>query len=266
MRLQQAIEAHKGGRFAEAEGGYRGVLAAAPADADALNFLGMLCCQTERPAEGAELLRRSTEVNPANPHAWINLGNVLVRLEKDQEALEAFTRATQLAPDLPIAWFNVGVCLGRCKRQDEAASAFHRVLKLEPGYLPAYEFLSRALHRLGNYAEAAEVYREWLAHDPGNPTARHMLAATAGGEIPDRASAAYIKSLFDDFAGHFDANLMSLKYRAPQWAVERLGREVPAGAKLEVIDAGCGTGLCGPLVRPMATRLVGVDLSAQMLE
>ena len=32
-----------------------------------------------------------------------------------------------------------------------------------------------------------------------------------------------------------------------------------------MLDAGCGTGLCGPLVAPYARRLVGVDLSARML-
>ena len=34
---------------------------------------------------------------------------------------------------------------------------------------------------------------------------------------------------------------------------------------LDVLDAGCGTGLCGPLIAPYARRLVGVDLSARML-
>jgi predicted TPR repeat methyltransferase len=36
-------------------------------------------------------------------------------------------------------------------------------------------------------------------------------------------------------------------------------------AMLDVLDAGCGTGLCGPLIRPHARRLVGVDLSGGML-
>lgn len=264
--LQRAIEAHQAGRFEDAEAAYRRVLDERPADPDALNFLGMLCCQTGRAGEGAELLRRGIEADPANPHAWINFGNVLVKLDKDQEALEAFTKATQLAPKLPIAWFNYGICLGRCMRPNEAASALHQVLKLEPGYLPAYDFLTRVLHRLGNYAEAAELYREWLVHDPDNPIARHMLAATEGKAAPARASVEYIQCLFDGFASHFDANLTSLKYRAPEWVIERLGREVPPGGTHEILDAGCGTGLCGPLLRPMASRLVGVDLSAQMLE
>ncbi len=36
--------------------------------------------------------------------------------------------------------------------------------------------------------------------------------------------------------------------------------------RLVVLDAGCGTGLCGPLLRPYASRLVGVDLSGGMLD
>src|SRR6476620_7898555 len=34
---------------------------------------------------------------------------------------------------------------------------------------------------------------------------------------------------------------------------------------LDVLDAGCGTGLCGPLFAPYARRLTGVDLSPGML-
>jgi predicted TPR repeat methyltransferase len=33
-----------------------------------------------------------------------------------------------------------------------------------------------------------------------------------------------------------------------------------------ILDAGCGTGLCGPKLRPYACRLSGVDLSPGMLE
>jgi predicted TPR repeat methyltransferase len=35
--------------------------------------------------------------------------------------------------------------------------------------------------------------------------------------------------------------------------------------RLDVVDAGCGTGLCGTFVAPFARRLVGVDLSEKML-
>jgi predicted TPR repeat methyltransferase len=35
--------------------------------------------------------------------------------------------------------------------------------------------------------------------------------------------------------------------------------------RLDVLDAGCGTGLCGTIIAPFACRLVGVDLSEGML-
>jgi predicted TPR repeat methyltransferase len=264
--LQRAIEAHKGGHLVEAEATYRRVLRQRPDDPDALNFLGMLRCQAGDAAQAAELLQRSVDADPSNPHAWVNLGNVLVVLSRHEEAKVAFTRATGLAPNFAMAWFNLGVCLVRCKQPLEAASALHRALKIEPGHIPAYEYLAVVLHRLGNYAEAAEVFREWLAHDPGNPMALHMLAATTGSEAPSRATDGYVRDLFDDFASSFDENLTSLKYRAPQLIAERLGREAGGGIPLDILDAGCGTGLCGPLVRPLARTLVGVDLSAGMLE
>jgi predicted TPR repeat methyltransferase len=264
--LQSAIEAHKGGRFVEAEAAYRSILRRQPANADALNFLGMLTAQTGKPKDAVELLQRSVTADATNPHAWLNFGNVLLLNDAKERALEAFEKATQLAPKLPMAWFNFGVCLGRCQRPDEAASALHQALKLEPGYLPAYVSLATLLHYLGNYTEAAEVYREWLAHDPGNPMATHLLAAATGDSTPARANDEYVKQLFDDFATSFDENLTALKYRAPELIAARLGAEIPSDRTREILDAGCGTGWVGPLVRPMAGRLVGVDLSKSMVD
>ena len=47
-------------------------------------------------------------------------------------------------------------------------------------------------------------------------------------------------------------------------ALERI-EGAPRG-ELEIVDAGCGTGLLAPHLRPYARRLVGVDLSPKMLE
>jgi predicted TPR repeat methyltransferase len=264
--LRDAIEAHKGGRLPEAEAAYRRILQAEPNNPDALNFLGMLKCQAGEPSAAAPLLRQAVAADPTNPHAWLNLGNVLLVSGAERDGRAALEKATELAPDLPIAWFNLGVCLGRCRRPAEAASALHRALKLEPGYLPAYESLATVLHFLGNYAEAAELYREWLVYDPQNPIPAHMLAAATGTAVPTRAPDEFVRRVFDAFAASFDDNLKALGYRAPEWVAERVGREQTPLASLDILDAGCGTGLCGPLLRPMARRLVGVDISPAMLE
>jgi predicted TPR repeat methyltransferase len=72
--------------------------------------------------------------------------------------------------------------------------------------------------------------------------------------------------LFDGFASSFDEVLDRLGYRAPALIAELLDRErVPLDGSLDVVDAGCGTGLCAGFLRPLARRLVGIDLSSGML-
>src|SRR6185436_7192776 len=93
------------------------------------------------------------------------------------------------------------------------------------------------------------------------------LAAFGVQATPPRASDGYVKETFDRFAADFDATLVRLDYRAPQLVRGALELECgePRG-DLDVLDLGCGTGLCGPLIRPWASRLEGVDLSRAMLE
>jgi predicted TPR repeat methyltransferase len=58
-----------------------------------------------------------------------------------------------------------------------------------------------------------------------------------------------------------------ISYRTPEILHDRVNQFVtPAEASLDVIDLGCGTGLCAPLFRGMARTLHGVDLSPRMIE
>src|SRR5699024_10724993 len=128
--------------------------------------------------------------------------------------------------------------------------------------------LAMTLYMLGRRDEAREVYRAWSERDPDNPIPRHMLAASGGAEAPARADDAYVRETFDRFAGNFDEQLLQhLHYRAPQVLAEALGTVLPSpSASLDMLDAGCGTGLCASLLRPHARHLVGVDLSTGMLD
>jgi predicted TPR repeat methyltransferase len=120
---------------------------------------------------------------------------------------------------------------------------------------------------LGEVGEAIAILDEWLEEEPDHPVARHMLAACTGRDVPLRASNGFIQSTFDSFAASFESKLDKLSYRAPALVSAMLAQAglEPVNA-LDVLDAGCGTGLCGPLVAPYARRLVGVDLSSGMLD
>jgi predicted TPR repeat methyltransferase len=75
-----------------------------------------------------------------------------------------------------------------------------------------------------------------------------------------------VQQIFDGFAASFDSKLAALGYRAPQLVVQALHAAVgEPKALLDICDAGVGTGLCGPGLRPYARTLAGCDLSVGML-
>src|SRR5262249_20262195 len=58
-----------------------------------------------------------------------------------------------------------------------------------------------------------------------------------------------------------------LAYKGPEVIGAELRKSIPGeGATLEVLDAGCGTGLCGRAIRSRCRRLIGVDLAEKMIE
>lgn len=265
--LANAMAAHQAGRLKEAAAGYQQVLRRRPKDPDALHFFGLLHFHRGQGVEAVRLIMHSLECAPGNPHAWNNLGNILSTQDKMPEAREAYRRVTVLAPAMAEAWYNLGICLRDAGEFKAAAEHFQTAIGHQPDFMRAYEYLGMLLYRVGDFEQAATVYRSWVTRDPANPLARHMAAATSGIDIPERADAQYVTKLFDRYAASFDSSLKNLGYRAPEIVASALATHItrPAGA-LTILDAGCGTGLCGPLLRPLCKRLAGVDLSAKMIE
>jgi len=57
-----------------------------------------------------------------------------------------------------------------------------------------------------------------------------------------------------------------LGYEAPDRIAELLARFYSDTRPLSVLELGCGTGLAGRVLRPYADRLIGIDLSPEMVE
>lgn len=265
-RLAQVIAVHQAGRLAEAIDGYEAILREHPDDPDTLHFFGMLHFQLGRGIDAVRLIGRSLDLMPGNPHAWNNLGNILTFQDKFPEAREAWRRVIAIAPEMAEAWFNLGVSLRDAGELEDAMQHLQMAIRQQPRFSRAYESLGQLLYRVGHFEHAAHVYSEWAAQEPDNPMARHMAAATSGIDVPERADSEYVARLFDKYARVFDHNLKELGYRAPELVTATLAAVVDRSVSLDILDAGCGTGLCGPLLRPLANKLTGVDLSSRMVE
>jgi len=296
-----AVLFQKNEQWAEARKLYDQVLAAAPDHPDALHYAGILAHQEGRGEEAVRLIERSLEVAPDRADCYSNLGLALKALGKVDEAVAAYRRAIELnpghanahsnlgvllraqgdpagsedayrtairlAPDHIDAYHNLGVLLSSQRRMREAVACFCKVTTLSPRHPSVRPLLAMAYCTLGETDKAVAIYEEWLQEDPENPVPAHMLAACTGRGVPERASDAYVEATFDGFARSFEAKLMKLSYRAPAIVGALLADAVIRAAKdRDILDAGCGTGLCGPHLAPYARTLTGVDLSGGMLD
>jgi len=238
-----------------------------PDRADWHSNLGIVLQDRLRLDEAAAAYRRATALDPNHANAHSNLGVVLRAQGHAAEAEAAYRAAIAADPAHSDAYHNLGVLLNGQKRVREAAACFSRVITLRPKHPEARRQLALAHCTLGEVEKAVEIFEEWLKEEPDHPIARHMLAACSGRDVPPRASDDFVEMTFDGFAATFDSKLAKLSYRAPELVAAMLAEPGVAPSKsLDVLDAGCGTGLCGPLIAPSARRLVGVDLSARMLD
>ena len=241
-------------------------VACKPDSVNALNDLGNLLEELGRKEDAEAAYRRVVQLQPDNADAYNNLGVVLKESGRADEAIEAYQQAIVTAPKHPFAHCNLGNLLRKEDRLEEAAVAYRRALQCNSQQTDAHKGLCATLSRLEDWEQAAEACQQWLANEPDNPVARHMMAAFSEESAPTRASEAYVVGVFDEFAATFDQQLARLNYRGPQWIAETLAEEGLAPVPvLNILDAGCGTGLCGPILKPYARRLVGVDLSKEMV-
>jgi predicted TPR repeat methyltransferase len=296
-----AIQCQKNGHLAEAEDIYRAILEQAPEHADAMHYAGVVAHQQGRCDEALELIEKSLALAPRQADWHSNLGIVLKSRGRLEEAVRAFRHAIALDPRHVNAYNNLGVLLraqGHAdeseaayraaiaidpdhqdvhqnlgilfygqQRMTEAVACFCKVITLDPKHAQALRLLAMAHCVIGEFDKAIEICERWVTAEPADPLARHTLAACSGRDVPRRASDAYIEAVFDSFAASFDAKLALLMYRAPRLVATMLADSgIEAAKMLAVLDAGCGTGLCGPLLTDYAARLVGVDLSARMLD
>jgi predicted TPR repeat methyltransferase len=263
--FDQALQLHQQGRLAEAEALYRRVLRGAPTHFDALHLLGVVCGQTDRLDEALGLLNRALAQRPGSAPALNNLGNTLAQAGRHDDAVAAFNRALGLRPDDAKALRNRGTSLRALGRNPEALASLDAALALRPDYAEAIIGRAELLLALQRRDEAVEAFRRALPLGVNTELIRYALASLGDEPVPGTAPAGYVQALFDGYAANFDQHLVeNLAYRAPDLLAQALADAAPPSGG-RVIDLGCGTGLCGPHLRPLAQHLVGVDLSGAML-
>ncbi|WP_137181363.1 methyltransferase [Roseomonas sp. AR75] len=248
---------------------YRKVLAQQPRNGNALNLLGLVARQRGDSARALELSTQAVALRPDSPIFLANHGAALAEAGRLQEAVAALRAALARRPDDAVALRNLGQALTTAGKASAALEPLRRAVALAPEAPEPWLALAHAL-REAKAEGAAEAARRVLALPAGvalHAQARFLLAALGEEAAPERAPAAYVRELFDQYAPRFDADLEGrLGYRTPALLAALLeAAGVAADGSRRVLDLGCGTGLSGVALKPFAKRLVGLDLAPRML-
>jgi predicted TPR repeat methyltransferase len=152
-----------------------------------------------------------------------------------------------------------------------AVDVLEQTVALAPGFATAWFALGAIRDRLGDRDGAIAAFAHTRDADPKDyHGARLQLARLGGGEATPAMTETYVRRLFDQYAGRYDAALQEhLNYRGPAIlydAVERAMRDAGRVPHFDsALDFGCGTGLAAAVFRPAVDRMVGIDLSPAMI-
>jgi predicted TPR repeat methyltransferase len=273
------------GLLAQAEQLIRRAIRSAPGYASAYTHLGNVLIGQRRQADAIAAYRQAIALRTDEVEARINLGILFEELGRLQEALEAYQGASARRPADAEIHYRLGALLAKLGQFEEAITALevtcqgnsdhHKAIRLLSALLQrqgrseeARRFLGNVVFQRGGTKAALTFLQHWLRLMPDDPVPQHRLSAWFGQNMQARASNAYVTDLFDHYAEGYDRHLVEkLDYQAPAVIGARLAASVGApAAQFDVLDAGCGTGLCAPTLRPYARHLTGVDLSPRMVD
>ena len=265
------------GDLSSAEEAYRCALDVESGSAAAWQCLGALKKELHQDEEAIECLLRCLKAGGVSAPVCATLGKLFYENGRIAKAADAFHDAVLLDREsanyrrmLSDCTFMQVVLEGGAI--DQAILDFRQSVEIRGGD-PVAE-LRKTLEAaigifsgFGSIEAAIRVGEKYLALWPENEETAYLLNALRADPNVDRSPTGYLVKHFDAFADTFDAQLVDrLGYDLPAKIVSALQAVLPTDRPLDVLDAGCGTGLCGQLLKPFARSLAGIDLSPRMIE
>ena len=290
------------GRHKDAQALYEECLNINPDCSEVHNNLGLVYKDMGCFREAFQCFKRAVGSRHDYADAYSNLGNTLQLLGRQQEAISALRTAVRLKPDSGVFEYNLGVQLEKtgdlaaarvsysqvlnlvpedvrglaslarvCTCQldfDEAIKFYKKAIEVDSQFVDGYVALGKIYTDLGIQGEACRYFRAAIALQPDNPTAKYFISSINPGREPSNSQLKYIEDLFDQYADTFEDELVNvLNYQTPQVLYEVVSAILDDGVgELDILDLGCGTGLCGELFRDCAGELIGIDLSSRIIE
>ncbi len=246
----------------------------------------------------------AVQVNQYAPDSFANLGNLWLKQKEFRVAEDYYKKALALDETFLNAHHNLAVALCAQGRKAEGLEHYREALLIDKTHIPSLYNLAMLLEETGDFEEAAGLYfnilalkaqppavefriestlaalyeqgkeaqkeavrfaKGWVKHFPNSIVAKHTLNALTHEAEDETSAFAYAKTLYEAFADTYDEKMKDLKAAALNETLHYLNA-VPLKNLGTVLDLGCGTGLLGAGLSKPFEKLIGVDLSKEMLK
>lgn len=256
------------GQLEQAEQAFVDSLALLPGRVSTLINLAAVRVRLGRANEALDAADQVLAQERKNADAWFQRAEALAQLSRLDEALEGFRHAADYNRSAAMPWYRHGQVLQDLQRDDEALGSYDKAVAADPSFAPAWTNKGNILRERSLLDEAAQAFREAIARGGADPLNTYYLASVSD-EVQQGAGTApgqYVEGLFDSYAESFERHVLGvLGYRAHEVLADEILKIAPGRWFHSVLDLGCGTGLCGGLLKTNSERITGVDLSSQML-
>ena len=252
------------------------LLAATPFDNEVLMQFGMVRKLQKRYDEAMQIYDQLLAVSPDSVPVIINKGLLLQSMKRIPDAIEQFDRAVSLSPEMAAAWRILAIARLACADLNGAIDAFDRAFSLAPSDTATGIQLAKALRHAGRLEESEEACRKVLVTEPDNAEAKFFQDAfskQSNKQKLDRIPAEVSKQIYSgksqqgSLGSGFDTSLQnSLEYKAPTVLDDAVRAALDGRENIDVLELGCGSGLCGSKFADISDRLIGTDISPGMLE
>lgn len=149
----------------------------APADPEPWNALGDTLQEDRVPGPALAAYGEALRRDDRYIESWVGVANVLHRTGDDTRALAYLERATAIDPRNLPAWYNRAVVTDALGRLDAAEECYRTALDIDPQHAMSWNNLGSLLRRLERDGEAEAAFRQSLLVDKDHIEALYNLAS-----------------------------------------------------------------------------------------
>lgn len=205
--------------------------------------------------------------NPAQAEAYHNLATCYLEQGALNEARQQYQMALTFAPNDTDILFNLGVIASAQNDFDRAIRYYQHLLSIDPNFLTAHYNLGIAFMIKKHNEFAIDHFTAALQLKPDDKNIEYLIEILKPQKNIRGAPESYIENLFDAYANHYEHHLVrTLHYTLPDLFFNAAKKICHLKKEsLNLLDLGCGTGLCSAPFKPFTKICDGVDLSEKML-